>query len=81
MGTSRLKLSERQASETRTLRRAGRKRRQLKHDTVVDCTAFDDASFKADGGFTRLNKLFGGTLEAQLGELTDEVWKDAGLRR
>ncbi len=40
--------------------------------------AFDDASFKADGGFTRLNKIFGGTLEALLGELTDEVWKDAG---
>jgi type I restriction enzyme, R subunit len=51
--------------------------KQLKLETVVDRSALDSGQFKAEGGFTRLNKIFEGTLEALLGELVDEVWKDA----
>jgi len=52
--------------------------KQLKLEVVVDRAALDSGQFKADGGFTRLNKIFDGTLEAVLGELADEIWKDAG---
>jgi type I restriction enzyme R subunit len=52
--------------------------KQLKLETVVDRAALDSGQFKAEGGFTRLNKIFDGTLEGLLGELADEVWKDAG---
>jgi type I restriction enzyme, R subunit len=52
--------------------------KQLKLETVVDRAALDSGQFKADGGFTRLNKIFDGQLEALLGELADETWKDAG---
>ena len=51
---------------------------QMKVETIVDRTSFDSGQFKADGGFSRLNKAFDGTLEALLGELAEEVWKDAG---
>jgi len=43
------------------------------------CPAPSASAHAADGGFTRLNKIFGGTLEALLGELTDEVWKKRRL--
>lgn len=52
--------------------------KQVKHETVVDRASLDDGQFKADGGFTRLNKVFDGQLESLLGELAEEVWKDAG---
>jgi type I restriction enzyme R subunit len=44
----------------------------------VDRASLDGGQFKADGGFARLNKVFDGQLESLLGELADEVWKDAG---
>ncbi len=52
--------------------------KQLKLETVVDRASLETGQFKAEGGFTRLNKVFDGTLEALLGDLADEVWKDAG---
>ena len=52
--------------------------KQMKLETVVDRASLDTAQFKAEGGFTRMNKVFDGKLEAMLGELADEVWKDAG---
>ncbi|HEX3346209.1 MAG TPA: type I restriction-modification enzyme R subunit C-terminal domain-containing protein, partial [Polyangiaceae bacterium] len=52
--------------------------KQVKLETVVDRAALDAGQFKADGGFARLNKVFDGRLESLLGELADEVWKDAG---
>jgi type I restriction enzyme R subunit len=55
-----------------------RNAKQLKHETVVDRAALDAGQFKSDGGFARLNKVFDGTLETLLGDLADEVWKDAG---
>lgn len=52
--------------------------KQVKLETVVDKASLDAGQFKADGGFARLNKVFDGKLESLLGELADEVWKDAG---
>jgi type I restriction enzyme R subunit len=52
--------------------------KQVKLETVVDRASLDAGQFKADGGFTRLNKVFDGKLESLLGELADEVWKDVG---
>jgi type I restriction enzyme R subunit len=52
--------------------------KQLKDETIVDRPALDAGQFRNEGGFTRLNKIFEGTLESLLGELADEVWKDAG---
>jgi type I restriction enzyme R subunit len=52
--------------------------KQVKLETVVDRASLDAGQFKADGGFARLNKVFDGKLEGLLGELAEEVWKDAG---
>jgi type I restriction enzyme, R subunit len=52
--------------------------KQMKLETVVDRASLDSGQFKADGGFARLNKVFDGKLEGLLGELAEEVWKDAG---
>jgi type I restriction enzyme, R subunit len=52
--------------------------KQMKLEVVVDRPSLDVGTFKTDGGFARLNKVFDGTLEALLGELADEVWKDVG---
>lgn len=53
--------------------------KQIKVEAVVDRLALDRGEFKAQaGGFTRLNKVFDGKLEQLIGELADEVWRDAG---
>lgn len=52
--------------------------KQVKLETVVDRTSLDAGQFKTEGGFARLNKVFDGKLDPLLGELADEVWKDAG---
>jgi len=49
----------------------------LKNETVLDREALDRGQFQAVGGFTRIDKAFEGRLEAVLGDLTDEVWRDA----
>ncbi len=51
--------------------------KQVKLETVVDPTSLDSGQFKTGGGFARLNKVFDGKLESILGELAEEVWKDA----
>ncbi|MDF1561939.1 MAG: type I restriction-modification system endonuclease [Deltaproteobacteria bacterium] len=51
--------------------------KQLKVETIVDREALDRGQFKAQGGFARMNKVFGGKLEQLLGDLQEEVWKDA----
>ena len=51
---------------------------QVKKETIVDREALDQDKFKADGGFKRLNKVFDGKLERLLGEIQDEIWRDAG---
>jgi type I restriction enzyme R subunit len=52
--------------------------KQLQVETVVDRDALDRGQFQAEGGFARLNKVFGGKLEQLLGDLHEEIWRDAG---
>jgi type I restriction enzyme R subunit len=58
--------------QRRWLRRIGE---QLEREIVVDREALDQEPFRADGGFARLNKVFGGTLENVLLDLGEEIWK------
>ncbi|HEY9899313.1 MAG TPA: type I restriction-modification system endonuclease [Pantanalinema sp.] len=51
---------------------------QLKQETIVDREALDRGQFKASGGFARIDKMFEGQLEMILGDLQEQVWKDAG---
>jgi len=69
-------LSSRQWTDPqrRWLRRIGE---QLEREIVVDREALDQEPFRADGGFTRLNKVFGGTLENVLSDIGEEIWKKA----
>ena len=60
--------------QRRWLRRIGE---QLEREIVVDREALDQEPFRADGGFTRLNKVFGGTLENVLSDIGEEIWKTA----
>ncbi|RWM02184.1 type I restriction-modification system endonuclease [Mesorhizobium sp.] len=48
---------------------------QIEKEIVVDCEAIDKQPFVADGGFNRLNKVFGGELENILAEINEEMWK------
>ncbi|WP_446421476.1 type I restriction-modification enzyme R subunit C-terminal domain-containing protein [Coleofasciculus sp.] len=51
---------------------------KLKVEVIVDREAFDRGQFKAQGGFTRINKAFDGTLEAILEEINQALWQDVG---
>jgi type I restriction enzyme R subunit len=57
--------------QRRWLERIGK---QLEVETIVDREALDHGQFQAEGGFTRLNKIFNGQLDHILGEITDAVW-------
>ena len=47
-------------------------------EVVVDRDFLNDGQYKVDaGGFERLNKVFGGRLEALLGEISDGIWRMA----
>lgn len=48
---------------------------QLLREIVVDREAIDDDPFRSDGGFKRLNHVFGGQLETVLADINEEVWK------
>jgi type I restriction enzyme R subunit len=48
---------------------------QLKLEEVVDREALERGAFRAAGGYKRLDKMFGGQLEALLGELHGAVWE------
>jgi len=50
---------------------------QLLREVVVDRASIDEEPFSADGGFQRLNKVFGGQLESVLGDINEELWKKA----
>jgi len=58
--------------QRRWLRRVGE---QLQHEIVVDREALDQEPFRADGGFMRLNRVFGGKLESVLSDIGEEVWR------
>jgi len=51
---------------------------QIEKEIVVDRAALDKEPFDADGGFRRLNKVFGGELEAILAGFNEELWKKTG---
>lgn len=51
--------------------------KQLEVETVVDKEALDHGQFQAEGGFSRLNKVFDGKLGDLLGEITDAIWQAA----
>lgn len=48
---------------------------QIEKEVVVDRAAIDGQPFIADGGFNRLNKVFGGELEGILAAINEELWK------
>ena len=52
--------------------------KQLGKETIVDRAALDRGQFKAKGGFSRIDRVFGGRLEAVLGDLHEQLWTDAG---
>lgn len=51
---------------------------QVRLEGVVDREALDQGQFRSEGGLQRLNNVFEGRLEQVLGELHEELWKDAG---
>jgi type I restriction enzyme R subunit len=51
---------------------------QIEKEVVVDPEAIDRQPFAADGGFTRLNRVFDGELEAVLSNINEELWKRTG---
>jgi len=61
--------------QKRWLRRIGE---QIEKEIVVDREAIDRQPFAADGGFTRLNRVFDGQLENVLTGINEEMWKRAG---
>ncbi|MBY3067060.1 type I restriction-modification system endonuclease [Rhizobium laguerreae] len=67
-------LVSRQWSEPqkRWLRRIGD---QVEKEVIVDRDTIDKEPFIADGGFDRLNKVFGGELETILSGINDEMWR------
>jgi type I restriction enzyme R subunit len=50
--------------------------KQLKAELIVDREALDRGQFQAEGGYNRINKVFGGHLDQLLGTLHEELWKD-----
>lgn len=50
---------------------------QILRELVVDRAAVDEEPFSKDGGFQRLNKVFGGQLEAVLSDINEELWRQA----
>ncbi|WLR96577.1 type I restriction-modification system endonuclease [Shinella sumterensis] len=48
---------------------------QIEKEVIVDRDAIDKEPFIADGGFNRLNKVFGGELETILAGINEEMWK------
>ncbi|MCW1994386.1 UNVERIFIED_ORG: type I restriction enzyme R subunit [Bradyrhizobium japonicum] len=61
--------------QKRWLKRIGE---QLEREIVVDRSAIDREPFAADGGFARLNKVFGGELESVLSGINENLWMKTG---
>jgi type I restriction enzyme R subunit len=47
---------------------------QIIREVVVDRAALDQEPFSNDGGFARLNKIFGGQLETVLADINEHLW-------
>ena len=61
--------------QKRWLKRIGE---QVEKEIVIDREAIDKEPFIADGGFARLNKVFGGELENVLAGINEQMWEKAG---
>ena len=61
--------------QKRWLKRIGE---QVEKEIVIDREAIDREPFAADGGFARLNRVFGGELASVLAGINEEMWKKAG---
>jgi type I restriction enzyme R subunit len=51
---------------------------QVAKEIVVDRAALDQEPFAADGGYGRLDRIFGGRLETVLSDLNEELWARTG---
>jgi type I restriction enzyme R subunit len=56
--------------------RLERSGQQLKTEDIVDFDAFERRAFKAQEGFTRINKAFDGKLEEILVEINNSLWQN-----
>lgn len=52
--------------------------KQLKIETIVDKEAFDRGEFQAQGGFKRIDRVFGGELEEILSNINTRIWEELG---
>jgi len=50
--------------------------KQVKKEGVVDHEALDRGQFKTQGGFARINKVFGGHLDRLLKDIQETIWSD-----
>jgi type I restriction enzyme R subunit len=50
----------------------------LTQNGAVDRELIDEGAFRQDGGFRRLDRVFEARLSQLLGDLNEEVWKNAG---
>jgi type I restriction enzyme R subunit len=50
---------------------------EMKSQVVIDRQAFDAPPFEQQGGYRRLNKIFGGELDAILEEIRTKTWEPA----
>lgn len=48
---------------------------QMKAEFIVDDEAFNEAQFKSEGGFNRINKVFDGKLKSVITEITRNLWQ------
>jgi type I restriction enzyme R subunit len=49
--------------------------KQLKAELVVDRSVLDQGAFRDQGGFDRINRIFGGSLESTLEEMAELLWQ------
>ena len=52
--------------------------KQLEIEIIVDRDAFDAEPFAAQGGWSRIDKVFNGELASVISELNGNIWKRAG---
>ena len=58
----------------------GRMEKYLMEESVLNITVFDeDGRFKAQGGFSKINKVFGNHLESIVLELNEYLYDDGGM--
>ena len=51
---------------------------QLELEIVVDRAAFDAEPFAAQGGWSRIDRVFNGKLEQVVRDINEQIWKEAG---